>query len=397
MHWRSYVAIGDSFTEGMNDYGPNGTFRGWADLVAARLAAEYRASHSGRPKAEEVHDFRYANLAIRGRLFDRIVDEQVPEKVLEWTKAHIHSPVVFLLVLNLVLLVLGSVLEIFSAIVILAPLLKPMADAYGIDPLHLGIIFLSNLELGFLFPPMGLNLILSSSRFNKPLTWRFAKLQARNLIRLCSVRIRVRGLEHIGGGPYVFTPNHQSHFDIAALLGHLPGCNRFAAKSEMFADRILGPVLRTMGMIPIDRDDPLAAMEQLNALKLDGFSVIIFPEGTRSPDGALLPFKKGAFVAAIMMGVPVVPVVCKGMARVMPKGKYLSILPGDVEVVVLEPIATAGMSFEDRDALRDTVRAAVKSAEATLTAKIGEADEQRLAQEYLASIKASGKALRGRL
>ena len=80
MRWRSYVAIGDSFTEGMNDLGPDGvTYRGWADLVAARLAAEYRAAHNGRPKSEEVHDFRYANLAIRGRLFDRIVDEQVPE------------------------------------------------------------------------------------------------------------------------------------------------------------------------------------------------------------------------------------------------------------------------------------------------------------------------------
>jgi 1-acyl-sn-glycerol-3-phosphate acyltransferase len=193
-------------------------------------------------------------------------------------------------------------------------------------------------------------------RVSKPLTWRFAKLQARNLIRLCGVRMRAHGLEHLGDGPYIFTPNHQSHFDIAALLGHLPGSNRFAAKREMFADRVLGPVLRTMGMIPIDRDDPLAAIEQLNQLKLDGFSVIIFPEGTRGRDGALLPFKKGAFVAAIMLGVPVVPVVCKGTARVMPKGKYLSILPGEVEVVVLEPIPTAGMSFEDRDQLRDTVR-----------------------------------------
>jgi 1-acyl-sn-glycerol-3-phosphate acyltransferase len=84
--------------------------------------------------------------------------------------------------------------------------------------------------------------------------------------------------------------------------------------------------------------------------------VIIFPEGTRSRDGALLPFKKGPFVAAIMLGVPVVPVVCKGTSRIMPKGKYLSILPGVAEIVVLEPIQTAGMSFDDRDRLRDTVR-----------------------------------------
>jgi len=103
-----------------------------------------------------------------------LVDAEVPAAVLAWTKTHIQSPWVFLLVLNAVLLVLGSVLEIYSAVIILAPLLAPLAVAYGIDPLHLGIIFLANLELGFLFPPMGLNLILASTRFGQPLTrlWR---------------------------------------------------------------------------------------------------------------------------------------------------------------------------------------------------------------------------------
>ncbi len=99
-----------------------------------------------------------------------LVDAEIPAALLAWTQAHISSPLVFLLVLNVVLLVVGSVLEIYAAIVILAPLLTPMAAAYGIDPLHLGVVFLANLELGFLFPPMGLNLILSSSRFGKPLT-----------------------------------------------------------------------------------------------------------------------------------------------------------------------------------------------------------------------------------
>jgi 1-acyl-sn-glycerol-3-phosphate acyltransferase len=193
-------------------------------------------------------------------------------------------------------------------------------------------------------------------RVSKPLTWRFAKLQARNLIRLCGVRVRVRGLERLGDGPYFYTPNHQSHFDIAALLGYLPGINRFAAKREMFAEPVLGAVLRTMGMIPVDRSDPLASIERLNQLKLDGFSAIIFPEGTRSRDGALLPFKKGPFVAAIYLGVPIVPVVCKGTTHIMPKGKYLSILPGEAEIVVLDPIQTAGMTYEDRDRLRELVR-----------------------------------------
>ncbi len=191
---------------------------------------------------------------------------------------------------------------------------------------------------------------------NKNVTWAFAKAQARNLARLCGVRVRVRGLEQLGAGPYMYTPNHQSNFDIAALLGYLPGNNRFAAKKEMFNEPILGTVLRTMGMIPIDRENPLEAIEKLNQLKNDQFSTIIFPEGTRSRDGNLLPFKKGPFVAAIHLGIPIVPVVCKGTQQIMPKGGYLSILPGEAEVVVLEPIETAGMSYDDRDRLRDLVR-----------------------------------------
>ena len=196
-------------------------------------------------------------------------------------------------------------------------------------------------------------------QLSRPLAWRFAKLQARNLMRVCGVRIRVRGLEGLGAGPFIFAPNHQSHFDIAALLGLLPGVTRFAAKREMFAEPILGAVLRTMGMIAIDRDDPLASIERLQKVTLDGGSLVIFPEGTRSPDGELLPFRKGAFVAAIHLGVPIVPVVCKGTTRIMPKGQYLSILPGAAELVILPPIATAGMTYEDRDRLRDTVRAQI--------------------------------------
>jgi tripartite ATP-independent transporter DctM subunit len=98
-----------------------------------------------------------------------LVDAQIPDALLATVKAHIVSPHVFLLVLNGVLLVLGSVLEIYSAIIILAPLVAPIGAAFGIDPVHLGVVFLANLELGFLFPPAGLNLFLSSSRFDKPL------------------------------------------------------------------------------------------------------------------------------------------------------------------------------------------------------------------------------------
>ncbi len=108
-------------------------------------------------------------LSIAMGLTSYLVDAEIPGQLLEWVKTHIHSQVVFLLALNLILLVLGSVLEIYSAIIILVPLVTPMAAAFDIDPIHLGVIFLANLELGFLFPPVGLNLFLSSARFGKPL------------------------------------------------------------------------------------------------------------------------------------------------------------------------------------------------------------------------------------
>lgn len=108
-------------------------------------------------------------LSVAMGLTSYLVDAQIPAKLLDLVKDNIHSRLVFLLILNAILLVLGSVLEIFSAIVILAPLVAPMGRAFGIDPVHLGIIFLANLELGFLFPPVGLNLFLSSSRFGKRL------------------------------------------------------------------------------------------------------------------------------------------------------------------------------------------------------------------------------------
>ena len=99
-----------------------------------------------------------------------IVDAQIPDALVTWVKAHIDTQFVFLLALNGLLIVVGCLVDIFSAIVVLAPLVVPMATAFGVHPVHLGVIFLANLELGYLTPPVGLNLYLSSSRFAKPLT-----------------------------------------------------------------------------------------------------------------------------------------------------------------------------------------------------------------------------------
>src|SRR5947207_2415933 len=98
-----------------------------------------------------------------------LVDAQIPDKLVEWSTHAIKSKWLFLLGLNVVLLFVGGLIEIYAAIVVVVPLLVPVGIAFGIDPVHLGIIFLANMELGFLAPPVGLNLLLSSYRFNKPI------------------------------------------------------------------------------------------------------------------------------------------------------------------------------------------------------------------------------------
>jgi tripartite ATP-independent transporter DctM subunit len=114
-------------------------------------------------------------LGVAMGLTNYFVDAEIPTQLLAWVQAHLHSQWEFLLALNVILLVLGSVLEIYSAIVVLAPLIAPLGKAFGVDPVHLGVVFLANLELGFLFPPMGLNLFLAASRFKKPLPLLYRK------------------------------------------------------------------------------------------------------------------------------------------------------------------------------------------------------------------------------
>jgi len=196
---------------------------------------------------------------------------------------------------------------------------------------------------------------------SRELAWRFAKARARNLADLLGVRVTVRGRAQVEGqGPVVFTPNHQSHLDILVLLGHLPGATRFAVKRELWRHPVVGGVLDTLGMVPIDREHPEQAVDALRRAAGERQSFVIFPEGTRSRTGALLPFKKGAFALAIESGLPVVPVVCRGTRRLMPRGSRLAVVPGDVEIVLEAPIPTAGLAYADRDALAARVRAAVE-------------------------------------
>jgi len=108
-------------------------------------------------------------LGVAMGLTSYLVDAQVPMQLLAWVKVHVHSPLVFLAALNVFLLLVGCLMDIFSAIVVVVPLIAPLGLAFGIDPVHLGILFVANLELGYLTPPVGLNLFLASYRFQRPL------------------------------------------------------------------------------------------------------------------------------------------------------------------------------------------------------------------------------------
>lgn len=194
--------------------------------------------------------------------------------------------------------------------------------------------------------------------------WQWTAFSARSLGVATGVEVKLRGLENLPDAPAVITPNHASHFDIAALLGYLPGNNRFAAKKELFREPVLGLAMKTLGMIPIDRDDPARSIDRLNRLQTSGhgsFSLIIFPEGTRSPGTGLQPFKKGAFALAAQLRRPIVPIAIHGTSGVMPPGKYLSIRPGTVVLEVLPPIETEGLGYDDRDRLSDQTRAEISA------------------------------------
>ncbi len=118
-----------------------------------------------------------------------LVDAQVADRTLEWARGAIHSPALFLLALNILLLVVGCIMDVYSALIVVVPLIAPLGEAYGIDPIHLGIIFLANLELGYLTPPVGMNLFLASYRFGKPMSEVYRAVGPMILVRLVAVLI----------------------------------------------------------------------------------------------------------------------------------------------------------------------------------------------------------------
>ena len=129
-------------------------------------------------------------LGVAMGLTNYLVDAEIPMRAAAWVEASVHSRALFLLALNVFLLIVGCLMDIFSAIVVVVPLILPISEVFGIDPLHLGVIFLANLELGYLTPPVGLNLFLASSRFGTPV-WEVARQTLPFLLALAAVVLLV--------------------------------------------------------------------------------------------------------------------------------------------------------------------------------------------------------------
>ncbi len=193
--------------------------------------------------------------------------------------------------------------------------------------------------------------------------YRVGVLGARLTLRLAGVRVHVEGLEHVPAQSCVFLANHASNADPPAVVAAIPKRVALLAKKELFRIPLFGRALLTGGFVPVDRFHPEAArrsVEHAIARVRDGLSCLVFPEGTRSPDGRLQPFKKGAFVIAIAAGVPVVPISVAGSQRVMPKGA-VAIRPGTIRVRFHPAMLTTGLTLDDRNRLANEVHRVIAS------------------------------------
>jgi len=198
-----------------------------------------------------------------------------------------------------------------------------------------------------------------------------ARLWARICLSAAGIRVSYEGLEH-GAGPLprLFVANHQSNVDIWALVCALPISTKFVAKRSLFRVPFMGWAMRRAGFVPIDRDQRGSAIESLRSAVArihGGRSVVVFPEGTRSRDGRLLPFKKGPFHLALQAGVPVVPVAISGSWATLPPGAW-RLRPGEVRVRLLPAIDVAPFLPDDYRGLTELAHrriAAALPAEAT--------------------------------
>ena len=203
-----------------------------------------------------------------------------------------------------------------------------------------------------------------------------ARLWGKIQLRTTGTRVKVTGLQNIDPQKsYILVSNHQSNFDIFALLGYLPIQFRWIAKAELFRSPFLGWAMTRIGYISIERDSPKKAYRSMlraaEAVK-KGVSVMIFPEGTRSPDGRLQPFKKASFSLPSNPGRPSCPSPSRGRPRSCPRATGEA-YPGKVQIIIDPPMDTAGIPPEQEEELSQRVRSTLdeKSDRYLIDSRIG--------------------------
>jgi 1-acyl-sn-glycerol-3-phosphate acyltransferase len=186
-----------------------------------------------------------------------------------------------------------------------------------------------------------------------------SSLWCRLLCKLNGVKVKIVGWENIlTDRPQIFVSNHQGYFDIFALSGYLPVQIRWVAKSSLFKIPFLGGAMKASGYIPVVRDDRKKAYEAFNKTLekvKEGSSIIIFPEGTRSEDGEIGPFKKGSNLIASRSKCPMVPVTIIGSGDIIKKGSAV-ITPGSVQVIISPPVEPSNDKKENEEVLQSIRR-----------------------------------------
>ncbi len=189
-------------------------------------------------------------------------------------------------------------------------------------------------------------------------TRRIGGAWSRLLLRLLCVDVRVEGESNLPAGPAVYAANHGSALDIFVVFGYLPVDFRIVYKRSLSLLPLVGWSIWLGGHIPIDRSNAFRARRSLRAAAArvrSGTSVVAFPEGTRSPDAQVHPFKRGSFKLALEAGVPVVPISLAGIKDVVPHG-LTSVRPGRVRVGIAPPVPVGERSPGDAEALAEEVR-----------------------------------------
>lgn len=196
------------------------------------------------------------------------------------------------------------------------------------------------------------------------LIYRLGRFGIRLSLAIAGIQVVVRGRENLPPDPhFIYMMNHVSNLDGPVLFLHLPGEVKALGKKEVFKLPVLSTAMKLAGFIPLDRANRQTAIEGMRlaaASARRGASFLVAPEGTRSRDGRLLPFKKGGFLMAIDSGVPILPISVRGAFERMPSGSF-AIQPGTIELVFHKPVPTSGLAPEDRDRLMAEVRSRIES------------------------------------